>query len=325
MDRFRNPQQQPRYPTHHPLYPRGPLPNNNMNPWDPSLVPVQPTNSKSVPIKDFLTVLDRTQICENQNKLLQDKNNELQKRIAELETIRHETSVRHALETNKAIAEARMWKEEYSKVKLKCENLIRKRNEMSSKMVESENEITNLNSKIQAEEKKKSRAFLYSFHLAEDSTAIEEEFEVPRHTSAHKKELGGQQKEFKKKLEDCSDRDAFETEMQLYIELATKWGVLMKDNVDIQKQMDKLKQENSKLLADLKTKNEKMECSPECQFEQENQGLWKLVRQLKQSNDSEVILPKRRRKMEHERVDKMNLLHVDFITFGEKLYNILLY
>ncbi|CAL8105560.1 unnamed protein product [Orchesella dallaii] len=337
MDRFRNPQQQPRYPTHRPLSPRGPLPNNNMNPWDPAnayntftdrpqfagppspltpthfattssphfaspVVPVQTPNSKLVPIEHFLTVLDKVRVCEDQNKLLQDNYNELQKRIAELETIRNETSVRHALETNEANAEAIMWKEEYFKEKLKCDNIIRERDEMSSKMVESENERTNLNSKLQAEEKKNQELSCTVSTLEKTAQRLKNNLKC--HTSAHKEELEGQQKEFKKKLEDCSD--AVEREMQLYIELAIKWGDLMKENVDIQKQMDKLKQENSKLLADLKTKNEKMECSPECQFEQENQELWKLVRQLKQSNDSEIILPKRRRKMKHERVDKMN-------------------
>ncbi|CAL8132007.1 unnamed protein product [Orchesella dallaii] len=312
MDQFTNFQQQLLSPYYQPPYPQCPPNFNNMTPWlspgmgfpqsgnnpcaqpqftktpllpdpypkpatsttcYPIPVPVQPTIPHFVYQEIYQTVMAKNRVCFEKNKLLQEENEDLKKQLSNLQEMPKKKRVRFDLECKEENSEAKMYKEALSTKRIKCETLIREKNEMSGKIYELEKDISNLKSKLQVGKNANKELSFKVYTL--QKTIHQFKNTMKGYTSAHKNELESQQQVFNNKLEDCNE--AFQNEIQNYEDLATKMHHQMQENMDMQDEMNKIKQENASLMSELKMEKEKRQCSTQCASEQENQELWRLV------------------------------------------------
>ncbi|CAL8133949.1 unnamed protein product [Orchesella dallaii] len=237
----------------------------------PIPVPVQPTIPHFVYQEIYQTVMAKNRICFEKNKLLQEENEDLKKQLSNLQEMPKKKRVRFDLECKEENSEASMYKEALSTKRIKCETLIREKNEMSGKIYELEKDISNLKSKVQVGKNANKELSFKVYTLQKTIHRFKDT--MKGYTSAHKNELESQQQVFNNKLEDCNK--AFENEIQNYEDLATKMHHQMKENMDMQEQMNQIKKEIASLTSELKMEKEKQKCSTQCVSEQENQELWR--------------------------------------------------
>ncbi|CAL8132013.1 unnamed protein product [Orchesella dallaii] len=309
-------QQQLQYPYQYLPYPPSPPGWNDMNPFGArpqspippsfsnyypdsasnqascnlSTIPVGPTACRCISQEVYQAVLNKNQMYLNQITNLEKKNTDHKKQISDLRA--------NLLESNKTIkglefqlidvkADASKCRNEKSIAEIKCDNLISEKIALHKKMKTLKNEDK---SELQAE--KDANKKLSCKVISVQKTVLQLKKTLECQSSSHKKELDIQQQEFNRKVEDCSE--AVDNEIRQYKSLWRKMHLLKKENLDIQEQMNKTKQENSNLMSKLETQKE----TSQCKCAKKAEDLRKIIRQQQPSKDSPAQ-PTVKREMSH--------------------------